>query len=414
MNFELFIARKIRSGGLTGKRLAGPVIKVATLGVALGMVVMILSLSIGLGFKREIRQKIIGFGSHIQLLNYDYNHSYDTNPIKKDTSLVNEVMTVPGVQHIQEFATKAGIIKTKDAIQGIVLKGVGLDFDWTFLSGILTEGNPIHLNDSIRSNEILISAEMANMLQLKLGDPVRMYFVQDNILARKFTISGIYDSHFPEYDNVFAFVDLRHIQKLNGWEAHEISGYEVSIDDFNNLEEAAMEIIFIAGAKIDEDGSMIRTKTITQVSPQIFGWLDLIDTNIFVILVLIVIVAGFNMISGLLILILERTNMIGILKAIGTRDWSLRKIFLYLSTFIIGRGLLWGNFIGVSLCMAQKYLHLAKLDPANYYLDTVPIHLTAWHLIILNLAVAAISLLMMLGPSYLVTRISPVKAIRFE
>lgn len=414
MNFELFVANKIRSGGFTGKKLAGPVIKVATLGVILGVAVMILSLAIGLGFKRQIREKVTGFGSHIQLINYDYNHSWETNPIKKDTSLVNEVMAVPGVNHVQEFSTKPGIIKTRDAIQGIVLKGVGLDFDWTFINSILKEGEIIHLNDSVRSNDIIISAELSRLLHLKLGDPVRMYFHQNTIMARKFTVKGIYDSHFPDYDKVFAFVDLRHIQKLNGWNQNEISGYEVMLDDFDQLQEAATEIIFLAGSRIDEEGTMIRTKTILQIQPQIFGWLDLIDTNIIVILVLIVIVAGFNMISGLLILILERTNMIGILKAIGAHDWSLRKVFLYLSGFIIGRGLIWGNFIGVALCLAQKYLGLIELDPASYYLDTVPIHIGAWHLVILNVAVIAISLLMMLGPSYLVARISPVKAIRFD
>ncbi|WP_430812304.1 MULTISPECIES: ABC transporter permease [unclassified Carboxylicivirga] len=414
MNFELFVARKIASGGLAGKKLAGPVIKVATLGIVLGMVVMILSLAVGFGFKREIRQKISGFASHIQIMSYDYNYSPDTNPIHADEELEQQVSALKGVEYIQRFATKPGIIKAEAAIQGVVLKGVDAHYNWSFIRSILVEGRLPQFSDSTRSDEALLSATLANMLDVGVGDRIRMYFVQNNIRQRLFTITGIYNSHFPEYDKVYAFVDIQHIQRLNGWDEQQISGYEIGLDDFDKMQAVNDEIYYLTSARIEDDGTMLRNRTIEQVQPQIFGWLNLLDTNVYVILVLIMLVASFNMISGLLILILERTNMIGILKAIGAEDWKLRKVFIYLSGFIIGRGLLWGNVIGVLLCVVQKYTGLISLDPENYYLTTVPIAINFWHLLLLNAGVLLVTMSMMLGPSYLVSRILPVKAIRFN
>ncbi len=417
MNLELFIARKIRSGGLTGKRLAGPVTRVATLGIILGMVVMILSLAIGFGFKKEIRQKIIGFGSHIQIMNYDYNQSYETNPISPDSTLLKSLRNIPGIKHIQKFATKPGMIKTGNAIQGVVLKGVSTDFNWHFFKEIIVEGDTLQLNDSVSSKEILISHKLAQMLHLSVGDDLRMYFLQKNKIAprgRKFVIKGIFDSNLPEFDKLYALVDIKQVQRLNSWDKTQISGLEIQIDDFDNIEQRGEEVSSVATSFIDESGVMLRTRTILDLQPQIFGWLDLLDMNVLVILVLIMIVAGFNMVSGLLILILERTNMIGILKALGIQNSSLRKVFLYLATFIVGRGLIWGNFIGVSFCLIQKYTGIIKLDPENYYLETVPIQITFWHLFILNVATILLTTLMMLGPSYLASKISPVKAIRFD
>ncbi|MBR8535926.1 ABC transporter permease [Carboxylicivirga sediminis] len=414
MNIELFIARKIASGGLVGKKLAGPVIKVAMLGIILGMVVMIVSLAVGFGFKGEIREKISGFASHIQIMSYDYNYSPETNPISIDSSLEQEVGQIEGVKYIQRFATKPGIVKANELIQGIVLKGVDQTYNWEFIQSIMVEGRLPVFTDSVRSDEVLISEDIASMLKLKVGDKIRMYFIQDKPLQRRLTITGIYNSHFPEYDKMFAFVDLRHIQKLNGWENHQISGYEVGVSDFRLMHAVNDEIYYLTSAKIEADGTMLRNRTIEQLQPQIFGWLDLLDTNVYVILILIILVASFNMISGLLILILERTNMIGILKALGSEDWSLRKVFVYLSGFIIGRGLLWGNIIGILVCIIQKYTRLIKLDPANYYLSTVPIYITPIDLLLLNIGVLAVTISMMLGPSYLVARILPVKAIRFN
>lgn len=414
MNIELFIARKIASGGLVGKKLAGPVIKVATLGIVLGMVVMILSLSIGFGFKGEIREKISGFASHIQIMSYDYNYSPETNPISTDKTLETTVGLIDGVDYMQRFATKPGIIKAKDAIQGVVLKGVGEEYNWDFVQSILTEGRLPNYSDSIRSDELLLSTELANMLNVKVGDKLRMYFIQNRTLMRRFDIVGLYNSHFPEYDKLYAFVDIKHIQKLNGWNENQVSGYEIGVDQFDRMHQVNEEIYYLTSAMVEDDGSMLRNRTIEQLQPQIFGWLDILDTNVYVILILIVLVASFNMISGLLILILERTNMIGIMKAIGAEDWKLRKVFIYLSGFIIGRGLLWGNAIGISLCLIQKYTQIFTLDPANYYLSTVPIYLNPVHLVLLNLGVLLVTMTMMLGPTYLVSRILPVKAIRFN
>ncbi|NPA35271.1 MAG: ABC transporter permease [Chlorobi bacterium] len=417
MNLELFIARKIQSGGLTGKKLAGPVTKVATLGIILGMVVMILSLAIGFGFKKEIREKITGFGAHIQIMNYDYNQSYETNPIAPDSSLIKAIENVTGVKHVQKFATKPGMIKTNDAIQGIVLKGAGTDFDWSFFKTILTEGDTLSISDSVRSNDILISRKLAQMLHLSLGDDLRMYFLQKNKIApraRKFRIHGIFDSNLPEFDMIYAIVDIKQVQRLNNWSPAQVSGLEIWINNFNDIEKVGNEVRSVASAFIGNNGTMLRTRTILDMQPQIFGWLDLLDMNVLVILVLIMIVAGFNMVSGLLILILERTNMIGILKALGIQNGSLRKIFIYLATFIVGRGLIWGNFIGVTLSLIQKYTGIIKLDPENYYLETVPIQLSFLHLLILNAVTIIITTLMMFGPSYLASKISPVKAIRFD
>jgi len=244
-----------------------------------------------------------------------------------------------------------------------------------------------------------------------------MYFLQKDKIAprgRKFSIKGIFDSNLPEFDKLYALVDIKQVQRLNNWNGTQISGLEIQIDDFENIEKTSAEVSSVATSFIDENGIMLRTRTILDLQPQIFGWLDLLDMNVLVILVLIMIVAGFNMVSGLLILILERTNMIGILKALGIQNSSLRKVFLYLATFIVGRGLVWGNFIGVSFCLIQKYTGMIKLDPENYYLETVPIQITFWHLLILNIATILLTTLMMLGPSYLASKISPVKAIRFD
>jgi len=414
LNLNLYIANKIRKGEVTGKKLAGPVIKVATLGITIGMIVMILSLAIGSGFKREIRDKIIGFGSHVQVVNYDYNSSYETNPIRRDSVFVGILQEIPGIKKIQEFATKPGLIKTSDNIQGIIVKGIGNDFNWEYLKNIIVDGNIPHYSGDTTSNDILISKTLAQSLQLNVGDKVPTYFFQEKIRARNFTISAIYDSHLPEFDKIFIFADIRHIIKLNNWDNNEITGYEITLDDFDQTNNLARQIDIVAASRISPDGGMLRTTTIAQLQPQILGWLDLLDTNVLVILVLIVLVAGFNMISGLLIIILERTAMIGILKALGKQNWNIRKVFLYLASFIISKGILWGNIIGVSICIAQYYWSLIPLDPENYFLDTVPVYLNPLHLVYLNIATISISYLMMIGPSYLITKISPVEAIRFD
>jgi lipoprotein-releasing system permease protein len=414
LNLNLFIANKIRKGEVTGKRIAGPVIKVATLGVAIGMVVMILSLAIGNGFKREIRNKIVGFGSHIQIINYDYNSSFETNPIHRDSNFINQIKDINGIKRIQEFATKPGLIKTQNTIHGIIIKGIGKDYNWEHLSKIIIDGEIPDYTTDKSSNQIIISQTQAKALKLKVGDKVPTYFFQDKIRARNFKVVAIYNSHLAEFDKTFIFSDIRQIIKLNNWQSNQITGYEIFIEDFNQIKELSRDVDILAASRISPDGGMLRTSTIIKQQPQIFGWLDLLDMNVAVILVLIISVAGFNMISGLLIIILERTSMIGILKALGKQNWNIRKVFLYLASFIIGKGVLIGNIIGITICIVQYYFGIFSLDPENYYLDTIPIYLNPLHIIYLNIASIAISYLMMVGPSYLVSKITPVEAIRFD
>ena len=414
MKPDYFIYKKIRSGGVSGKRFAGPVLKVAVAGIVLGMTVMILSLAVGNGFKKEIREKIIGFGSHIQITNYDYNQSYEANPFLHDSTLFEKLSSVKGVKKVQSTATKPGLFKTDTEIQGIVIKGVGQDYDFSFMKSILLDGNvPQYTNDST-SNDILISDDIALMLNLNVGDDVMTYFFQEQIRVRKFNVVGIFDSHIPDLDKLFVIGDIRHIQRLNNWEYNQIAGYDILIDNYEQMNYVAFNIFEITAMHVFEDGTMLRTQTIRQTQPMIFGWLDLLDMNIAVIIVLVLLVAGFNMISGLLILILERTNMIGILKSVGTGNWTLRKIFLRLSTEIVLRGVIIGNLLGFALCFIQSKFGIVSLDPANYFIETVPINLNLLHLLLLNIGAIIAIFLLMLGPSYLAARISPVKSIGFD
>ncbi|MCL2073538.1 MAG: ABC transporter permease [Marinilabiliaceae bacterium] len=414
MKPDYFIYKKIRSGEVSGKRFAGPVLKVAVAGIVLGMTVMILSLAIGSGFKKEIRDKIVGFGSHIQVTNYDYNQSYESIPFLNDSALLEKLLSVNGVKKVQTTATKPGLFKTENEIQGIVIKGVGQDYDFNFLQNILVEGNIPQYSSDSTSNDILISDDIASMLNLKVGETVMTYFFQEQIRVRRFNVVGIFDSQIPDLDKLFVIGDIRHIQRLNNWEYNQIAGYDILIDDYEQMNEVAYNIFEITAMHVFDDGTMLRTQTIRQTQPMIFGWLDLLDMNIVVIIVLILLVAGFNMISGLLILILERTNMIGILKSVGTSNWTLRKIFLRLSTEIVLRGIIMGNLLGIAICIIQSKFGIISLDPTNYFIETVPIFVNPLHLVLLNIGSIFAIFLLMLGPSYLAARISPIKSIMFD
>ena len=414
MKPEYFIYKKIRSGSISGKRFTGPILKVATAGIVLGMSVMIIALAVGNGFKKDIREKIIGFSSHIHIVNYDYNFSYETNPFIHDTALFESLKSVKGVTNIQRVATKPGLIKTDNEIQGAVIKGVAPEYDFSFLESIIVEGKiPEYSNDST-SNEVLISDDLATRFNLGVNDEILTYFFQEQIRVRRFRISGTFDSHMPEFDELFIIADIRHIQRLNNWDYNQVAGYEITIDDYDQMDNVAFDIFDITSMYVSEDGALLRVQTIRDTQPMIFDWLDLLNMNIAIIIILILLVAGFNMISGLLILILERTNMIGILKAIGARDWTLRKIFLYLSTEIAIRGLILGNIIGIGICWIQSRFHIVSLDPASYFIETVPIYLNPLHLILLNIGTIITVFLLMLGPSYLAARISPIKTINFD
>lgn len=413
MNLELFIAKKITTGEKGEKKMSRPIIKIAKLSIALGISVMILAVAIVTGFKSEITNKVTGFGSHIQITNYDNNSSFETQPIDKNIIDTNLIKKIPGIQHIQAFATKPCILKTKSEIQGIILNGIGKDYDWSFFSKNLVEGEVFKLEEK-KSNEILISEKLSKLLQVKIGDKISVYFIQQPPRERRFVISGIYNTGMEEFDKLFLVCDMRHIQKLNDWEENQISGYEIFIDDFDEISELTYLVKQSTASSFTQDGGSVKVRNIVRKYPQIFSWLEMLDLNVWIILSLMILVAGINMVSGLLIIILEKTNMIGILKALGTQNWSIRKVFLYQSSMIIGKGMLWGNVIGIGLCLLQYYFEIIPLDPTNYYVDTVPVNLKLSHLLLLNVGSLIATVAMLLIPSYLITKISPAKAIKFD
>lgn len=414
MNFELFIARRIYFSKEVERKVTPPAVRIAMIGIALGLAVMILSVAIVIGFKKEVRNKVIGFGSHIQITNFDSNASYESSPIAIRDSLTQELRSFPGIRHVEPFATKPGILKTETDFQGIVLKGVDRDFDWTFFRNNLKEGDVITFDEKKSSTDVLISSYLANLLGLKLGDSFLTYFVQEDVRARKFHIIGIYETGFLDYDKLFVIADIRQIRRLNGWDNDQVSGLELLVTDYDQLDQITENLYFAMSERNDRLGNTFYTRSIKELNPMIFNWLDVLDINVVIILILMMSVAGFTMISGLLIIILERTNMIGILKAMGQNNASIRKIFLYVSFFLIGKGMLWGNLIGISLCLIQHHFQIVSLDPSVYYLDAVPIDLNLLSLLLLNIGALTAAMLMMLGPSYLVTKIDPARSIRFE
>ncbi len=406
MNFELFIARRIVAKGTAG--FSRPVIRLAIVSIVLGLAVMIVSVAIVTGFQQQIRDKVIGFGSHIQILRYDSNVSLETEPVNMNQDFYPGLAGIDGIRHIQVFGLKAGLVKTDDQILGVVLKGIGSDYDWSFFEEKLIEGNPLVINDSAKSNDVLISKIVASKLKLKPGDDIRMYFIIDNITrGRKFTVSGIYETGLEDFDNNFVIGDIGHIQKLNNWNSDQVTGFEVIIDDFDRLDELGEYVYNTIGYDLD-------ARSIKHLYPQIFDWLSLQDMNVIIILTLMVLVAAITMISTLLILILERTNMIGVLKALGSKNWSVRKIFLYNAMYIIGKGLLWGNVFGVAICLLQKYFGIMKLPQESYYVSVVPINIDIMSIVILNIGTLLLCTLMLIIPSYIVTRITPAKAIRYS
>lgn len=414
MNLELFIARRIHFSKEGNRQVTPPAVRIAIVGVALGLAVMILSVAIVIGFKKEVRNKVIGFGSHIQITNFDNNSSYETTPIAVSDSLLQALREFPGIKHIEGYATKMGILKTDSDFQGVVLKGIDTDYDWSFFRNNLKEGELLTIDPKKTSTDVIISRYLSDLLGLKLGYSILTYFVQEDVRARKFNIVGIYETGFMDYDKLFVLADIKQIRRLNGWEKDEVSGLELLVDDYDKLDQIAEDLYFNLVEKQDRHGNTYFTRSIKEMNPMIFNWLDVLDVNVVVILILIFAVAGFTMISGLLIIILERTNMIGILKALGENNVSIRKIFLYISFFLIGKGMLWGNVVGIAICLIQSHFRIIKLDPSIYYLDAVPIDLSIVSLILLNIGTLCASMLMMLGPSYLITKIDPAKSIRFE
>lgn len=414
MRAEFFIANRITFDKKDGKSFTGPIVNISVIGIALSLAVMILSVAIVTGFKNEVRAKVTGFSADVQVANFDANNSFETQPIDRNAVPLDKILAVPGVTHVQPYILKSGIIKTSNDIQAVALKGIDADFDWTFLRNHIVAGDTFAIADTVKSNRIFLSSYIANLLHLNVGDKLTMYFVQDPPRMRPFIVSGLYKTSIETFDQSFALVDMRHLQKINDWDTNQITGFEVMIDNFDNLETIADSIFFIAGNNFIQGGSSLKVSNIKELYPAIFDWLNLQDMNVWVILALMLAVAGFNMISGLLILILEKTNMIGLLKALGYGNWHIQKIFITQSFFLIAKGLLWGNVIGIGICLIQQHFGIVPLDESSYYMSTVPINLKLLHVLALNFGTLVSTLLIMLLPSLLISHISPAKAIKFN
>ncbi len=435
MNFEYFIARKVAASGQ--RSFSRLIIRIAIAGIALSMAVMIIATALIRGFKSEITSKMFGFWGHIHITDININRSFEETPVDKNQEFVKGLDTIKqiryvegmnvlgldlgeehlreyntkgGIRHVQIFATKKGMIKTKeDIIEAIILKGVWDDFDWTFFNQYLVDGRTIEFPDTTMSKDILISQSTARRLKLKVGDKFRVHFVKDDQqLRRRFEVCGIYKTGLEEYDKRFALVDLRQIQRLHGWSENEVTGFEVFIDDIDDLE-TINEYLYLEKLPRNLYSESIRKKF-----PSIFEWLELQNINEVVILLLMVLVSIINMVTALMILILERTNMIGVLKSLGQTNWSIRKIFLYYAAYIIGLGLIVGNILGLSICLLQKYFGIIQLQEEDYYLSVAPVEIDFWVILVLNIGTLIVTLLFLILPSYLVTSITPVKAIRFK
>lgn len=415
MNFPLFIARRLYSDKSDRHKVSRPAINIATAGVAIGLAVMIVSVFVVLGFKHTIQGKVIGFGSHIQVTNFVTQEQTEQYPVVMSDSMMNVIKSINGVSHVERFAYKQGILKTDSDFLGIMLKGVAQEWDSTFIHENMVSGSLPHFSDKASSNKIVISQSIANKLKLKTGDKVFAYFIDQNgVRVRRFTVQGIYQTNLTQYDNYMCFCDLYTAVKLNGWNDDQATGAEVRVKDFKKVDLVERSFIKKINKTRDHYGETYTTLTIKEINPQIFSWLDLLDMNVWIILALMAAVAGVTMISGLLIIILERTTMIGILKALGARNKTIRHIFLWFATFIIGRGLIIGNIIGLGASLLQKYFGIVKLDPVTYYVNTVPIELNIPAWAILNVATLVISVFVLIAPSYLISHIHPARSMRYE
>ena len=415
MNLPLFIARRIHfSKENNKKKVSKPAVRIALCGIALGLAVMITALAIVVGFKNEVGRKVMGFGAHIQITSLTNNKTYDLPPISYSDTLINAINEVPNVSYTQVTATKPAIIKTKTDFQGIVLKGVDENYNWDFFKEYLKEGEIPVYNDSTPSNEVLISQKQADALKLKVGDKFICYFIQNDVRLRQFTISGIYSTGLADFDKLFVVTDIQHVRMLNNWDNKTATSIEVFVNDLDYLGETSYNIFLATANNFTGNYNPYYTRSIQELQPQIFGWLDLLDLNMVVILILMFSVASFTMISGLLIIILEKTTLIGTLKVLGANNWTIRKIFLYQASFLIGKAMLWGNVIGLGMYFIQKYLKVVKLDPEIYFVDYAPVELIPWQFVALNIGVGVAILAILIIPSYLIAKISPAKSIKFE
>ncbi len=414
MNFEFYIAKRLITGKADKISISAPIIKIAIAAIALGLIMMLIAITTGVGLKHKIREKVAAFNGHIQISNFDNNRSdVSVSAIYRNQDFYPEFKEIEGISHVQAVASKGGIIRTESTFEGFITKGVGPDYNWDNFSEYLVAGQLPDYSDKQVSDEVLLSALMANRLNLKVGDSFFAVFPKEadplnQPNQRKFSIAGLYDSGFEEFDEKYLISDIRHIQRMNKWEADEIGNFEVFLDDFDDIQSKSNEIHNYTLSELD-------TKDITQGYFQIFEWIRLFDFNIALIIGIMIIVGGINMITALLVLILERTPMIGVLKAVGAANWSIRKVFLYNAAYLIGIGLFWGNLIGLGILLLQQKFRWFKFpNPEEYYIDYIPVYINPWAILLLNLGVLVLCLLMLLIPSHIITKISPVKAIKFD
>lgn len=411
MNIELFLARRMYGTRKGVRRISRPAVAIAQWGVAVGTLVMFVSICIIVGFKQQIRDKIIGFGGHVQVMSYESVYNGEV-PVVADSLMLARLSAVDGVEHVQPFAMKPGMIVANGEYEGIALKGVGSGYDLSFVKDNIVEGELPLLGNEASSNGIVLSRSVADKLKVAVGDKVNIYFMQQGIKARRMSVDAIYETHLTEFDNIMALTDIYTVRRLNGWSSAEATGVEISINDYNELYQVAERINPVI-EEYNEAGEKLHAPTIEELYPALFSWLSVLDQTVWLILVLVLFIAGFTTVSGLLILILEKSNFIGILKAVGARDVSIIKVFLYYSCFVIGKGIVIGNIVAIVLCLFQQHYHIVSLDPSMYYMDSVPIEFT-WLLVPMNIGIFVLSVLMLLLPSMLISRIEPTKAIKFE
>lgn len=412
--FTWFIASRLFRHSDDVKRVSKPAIRIATLGVAVGVAIMLISTGVVLAFQSEIRNKVLGFGSHIQVINYDSQHSEQYQPIVFNPQTLAVLDSVPGAQTVSPFCIKPGMLKTDSTFRGVMFKGVGERYDYTFFRNHLVQGEITSFPDTSSTGKLMISSSLASQLSLHVGSDVYAYFFEDRVKARKFRVSAIFCTNLTDFDNKIVFTDVLTVQKILGFDTYQYSGAEIWLSDFSQLPEASSYIINKVNRTQDDYGAYYTSMTIFEMYPQIFAWLQLLDLDVWVILILMVCVAGVTMISGLLIIILERTNFIGILKALGASNSRMRHIFLYFSGFIILRGLVYGNVLAFALIFIQQRFRLIHLDPSVYYVEAVPVTVNWLYFTIINVATLIICVLALVIPSYLISHIHPARSIRYE
>lgn len=410
MNLEYFIAKRLNSASSYKSSASSTITKIAVVAIALGMVMMLIAIAVTSGLQGEIRQKVAAFNGDILVSNFDGNNSEETvNPISINQDFYPSFKTVPEVTHIQAITTRGGIVRTATTFEGVMVKGLGSDYDWSRIEKYIVEGRKPDFTASL-TNEVLFSKYLADRLGLTLGDRVQVNFFDKEsgrVRPLGLDIVGLYKSAYQEFDKVYIMVDRRHLTRINKWEKDQVGAFEIFVNDFDNVEQVNNQVY-------KNSGSFLRSMSVLQRSPNIFQWIELFDFNMLLIIVVMILVGGVNMIVALLVLVLERTRMIGVFKALGASDWSVRKIFIYNAMYLIGFGLLWGNLIGLGIVLIQKYFKVISLNPETYYVDTVPIYINLWHIGLLNIGVFVMCVLMLLIPSYIITKISPVKSIRFD